>query len=184
VFVNFLKADEIDKMESEFPGGVPVNQIVDVFASRGLSLSAATFRKYVQVGLLPRSRRVGRKGKHQGSQGLYPVEAIRRVNAIKKMMASGLTIEDIKASFVVFTNQIESSQREIFGVLDGLESRIEKRDDSRQTQCEMLSEVRRLKVSARVLFQEVAKVGSAVTARTGNAVSVNQFPKSAVLQNQ
>ena len=46
---------------------------------KGVRLSEATFRKYVQAGLLPRSKRVGRKGKHRGSQGLYPVEAVRRI---------------------------------------------------------------------------------------------------------
>jgi DNA-binding transcriptional MerR regulator len=163
--VTLLGPDEIDKMERDFPSGVPVSQIVEVFVARGVSFSEATFRKYVQAGLLPRSRRVGRKGKHQGSQGLYPIEAVRRVNAIKKMMASGLTLEDIKASFVAFTNQIELSQRELLAVLESFEARIEHHQGSRQVQRELTSEVRRLKVSARVLFQEVARVGSAVTAR-------------------
>ena len=35
-----------------------------------MKFSEATLRKYVQLGLLPRSVRVGRKGKHQGSQGI------------------------------------------------------------------------------------------------------------------
>ena len=47
-------------------------QIVEAFTDAGVRLSEATFRKWVQLGLLPRSRRVGRKGKHQGSLGLYP----------------------------------------------------------------------------------------------------------------
>ena len=34
---------------------------MEIFRPKGVRLSEATFRKYVQAGLLPRSRRVGRK---------------------------------------------------------------------------------------------------------------------------
>nr|AAD42855.1 unknown [Myxococcus xanthus DZF1] len=62
---------------SENAGGLPARAILKIFRPRGGGLSEATLRKYVQAGLLPRSRRVGRKGKHQGSVGLYPEEAVR-----------------------------------------------------------------------------------------------------------
>jgi len=57
--------------------------------------------------LLPRSVRVGRKGKHCGSRGLYPAGVVRRVNQVKSMMARNLTIEDIQRSFVQFKQEIE-----------------------------------------------------------------------------
>src|SRR5512141_2880774 len=85
--------------------GVTSREVVRLFQSRGARLSAATFRKYVQAGLLPRSRRVGRKGKHTGSTGLYPVSVVRRVAVIKRMMAAGYTIEDIRGSFVTVRNR-------------------------------------------------------------------------------
>ena len=73
-------------------------QIVEAFTAGGVKLSEATFRKWVQLGLLPRSRRVGRKGKHQGSLGLYPASVVRQIAAIRLQMAAGLTVEDIARS--------------------------------------------------------------------------------------
>src|SRR5438270_4793057 len=73
------EADESDQLELTYPQGISASQIVDFFAPRGVKLAQATFRKYVQLGLLPRSRRVGEKGKHRGSRGLYPASAIRRI---------------------------------------------------------------------------------------------------------
>src|SRR6476469_7396016 len=92
-------ADDLARIEREFPDGLSTQQVVDLFAQRGESLTEATFRKYVQLGLLPRSVRVGRKGKHRGSQGLYPAHVIRRVNVVKGMMAQDRTIEEIQRSF-------------------------------------------------------------------------------------
>src|SRR5205814_1472585 len=64
------EADEYDALEQQYAQGISAAQIVEFFAPRGVKLAQATFRKYVQLGLLPRSRRVGEKGKHRGSHGL------------------------------------------------------------------------------------------------------------------
>src|SRR6476660_5014710 len=117
--MDYLDPGELARIESEFARGLSAGAIVEIFRPKGVRLSEATFRKYVQAGLLPRSRRVGRKGKHRGSQGLYPVESVRRINAIKKMMAEGLTLEDIKRSFVFFKNHIDQVDRGLTEVLDG-----------------------------------------------------------------
>src|SRR6188508_3837379 len=109
--MDILRSDEIARIEKENAGGLTAKAILEIFAPRGVALSEATFRKYVQAGLLPRSRRVGRKGKHRGSQGLYPVEAVRRINVIKKMMAEGQTLEEIKRSFIFFANHIDQLER-------------------------------------------------------------------------
>ena len=114
-----LRPDEIDRIEREYPHGVPARFIVELFKPRGVALSEATFRKYVQLGLLGRSRRIGRKGKHQGSLGVYPATTVRRVNAIKQMMAAHYTIEDIQRSFLRFTEEIEAQKRGISQLLDG-----------------------------------------------------------------
>jgi hypothetical protein len=116
-----LSERDLDAIEREHPNGLTAAQVVDVFQSRGLKLSEATFRKYVQLGLLPRSRRVGRKGKHQGSMGLYPATAVRRVNAIKRMMAESYTIEEIQRSFLRFKDEIESLERGLKSVFTGFE---------------------------------------------------------------
>jgi hypothetical protein len=75
--------EEFEAIEQAHADGMSVQQIVETFTARGSRLSEATFRKYVQLGLLPRSVRVGRKGKHRGSQGLYPATAVRQIDHIR-----------------------------------------------------------------------------------------------------
>ncbi|HUJ28748.1 MAG TPA: MerR family transcriptional regulator, partial [Myxococcales bacterium] len=103
--------DEFDALEAQNPNGMSAAQIVDFFAPRGVKLAQATFRKYVQLGLLPRSRRVGEKGKHRGSKGLYPAAAVRRIHLIKSLMDEGMTLEDIRRSFVFFRGQLDGVER-------------------------------------------------------------------------
>jgi DNA-binding transcriptional MerR regulator len=116
-----LNEDELQQIEQTAPGGLTSRQIVDVFASRGVRFSEATLRKYVQLGLLPRSVRVGQKGKHQGSKGMYPANVVRRVNLVKGMLAENLTIEEIQRSFIRFKEEIdgiETSLRDLIGNLE------------------------------------------------------------------
>jgi DNA-binding transcriptional MerR regulator len=103
----FIIRSEIARFEREHPRGITCREVVALFESRGGRLSAPTFRKYVQIGLLPRSRRIGRKGKHTGSRGLYPASVVRRVDLIKAMMAEGFTLEDIRDSFVALKHRLE-----------------------------------------------------------------------------
>jgi hypothetical protein len=116
-----LPGRELDAIERAHPEGMSSAQVVEVFRARGVKLSEATFRKYVQLGLLPRSRRVGRKGKHQGSMGLYPSTVVRRVNAIKRMMAESYTIEEIQRSFLRFKDEIEAVERGLKELFVGFE---------------------------------------------------------------
>src|SRR6266508_6832365 len=95
-----LDEREIAEIERTWPDGLTSRQIVDMFETRGVRFSEATLRKYVQLGLLPRSVRVGRKGKHQGSQGMYPASVIRQIQRIKEMMAQDYTIEEIQREFL------------------------------------------------------------------------------------
>lgn len=106
-----LRDDELDEIERSWPQGLTSRQIVDMFETRGIRFSEATLRKYVQLGLLPRSVRVGRKGKHRGSCGLYPANVVRRVNIVKGMMAEDLTIEEIQRSFVRFKDEIDTIEK-------------------------------------------------------------------------
>jgi len=116
-----LAEDELVDIEGRFPKGMSSREIVDVFASRGLRFSEATLRKYVQLGLLPRSVRVGRKGKHCGSRGLYPAEVVRRVNQVKTLMARNLTIEEIQRSFSQFKLEIEGVSKGLRDLIAGFE---------------------------------------------------------------
>ena len=160
-----LEPEELERIERDFAGGLPAREIVEIFRPRGVQLSEATFRKYVQVGLLPRSRRVGRKGKHQGSRGLYPVEAVRRINAIKKMMAEGHTLEDIKRSFLFHKNQIDQLERALSEVFDGLQNQLGERAFGTEYRRTLEAELAALRSRAQDLVRDVGRLGSAVTAR-------------------
>lgn len=159
-----LEPEELERIERDFAGGLPARQILEIFQPRGVQLSEATFRKYVQVGLLPRSRRVGRKGKHQGSRGLYPVESVRRINAIKKMMAEGHTLEDIKRSFLFHKNHIDQLERDLSEMFDGFQEQLEARAFGSEYRRTLEGEMATLKERARELVRDVARLGSAVTA--------------------
>ncbi|MBX3161975.1 MAG: MerR family transcriptional regulator [Deltaproteobacteria bacterium] len=102
-----LTEEELRAIETTYAEGITAVQIVDVFTSRGIKFSEASFRKYVQQGLLPRSKRVGRKGKHRGSLGVYPAKTIRRINSVKRLMVEGYTIEEIQGQFLAYTDLVE-----------------------------------------------------------------------------
>lgn len=119
--VGLLDEEQLAEIERSAPEGVTSRQIVDLFESRGVRFSEATLRKYVQLGLLPRSVRVGRKGKHRGSCGLYPANVIRRVNLVKGMMAQDLTIEQIQRSFVRFKDEIDAIENKLRDLISGFE---------------------------------------------------------------
>lgn len=113
--------DELLRLELTHPDGLSAQAIVEMLAERGVTLAEATFRKYVQLGLLPRSRRVGRKGKHRGSHGLYPASVVARIVAIRQLMEGGLTLEEIQRSSVALANDIESVRGSSDAFLDKLE---------------------------------------------------------------
>ncbi len=112
--------DVLDRLEREHEQGITSAEILDIFAVHGIKFSEATLRKYVQLGLLPRSVRVGRKGKHQGSQGLYPATVVRQIQRIKEMMAQDYTIEEIQREFLFVRGDIEELERTISKVFDAL----------------------------------------------------------------
>ena len=95
------------QLERDFPDGLSSVQILDLCKRHGIALSEATLRKYVQLGLLPRSVRVGEKGKHRGSKGLYPTRMIRRLLLIKEMMAKNVTIEQIQNDFLLLGVEVD-----------------------------------------------------------------------------
>lgn len=163
--MELLQPHEIERIERDYAGGLPAREILEIFRPRGVRLSEATFRKYVQAGLLPRSRRVGRKGKHQGSRGLYPVEAVRRINAIKKMMAEGHTIEDIKRSFLFHKNHIDQLERDLAEVFDGFQEELGERGFGGEHRRKLEAELTVLRRRAQELVRDVSRLGSAVTAR-------------------
>jgi DNA-binding transcriptional MerR regulator len=121
-------AEELERIEREHPEGMSVQQIVEAFAAHGERLTEATFRKYVQLGLLPRSVRVGRKGKHRGSQGLYPSTAVRQIDHIRRLMAQGFTIDEIQKEFLFVRGDIEALGRHLDRVYAAIENALTERE--------------------------------------------------------
>jgi DNA-binding transcriptional MerR regulator len=112
---------ELSELERLYPEGVTTQQVVEILAGRGQRLTEATFRKYVQLGLLPRSVRTGRKGKHKGSQGLYPHSVVRQLEMIRRLMSQGLTIEEIQNDFPFLGGGIDDLHRNLNRLLSGIE---------------------------------------------------------------
>ena len=116
--------DELNALEAEFAEGLSTQQVVDLFARRGERLSEATFRKYVQLGLLPRSVRVGRKGKHRGSQGVYPTTVVRQIDLIRRLMIQGYTIHEIQSEFLFLGGDVDGTARQVSDLLATMERAI------------------------------------------------------------
>lgn len=160
-----LVEEELGEIERQWPNGLTSRQIVDVFTSRGFRFSEATLRKYVQLGLLPRSVRVGRKGKHRGSCGLYPPEVVRRVNQVRAMMAEDFTIEDIQRSFARFKDEIEQIEKGVRELIAGFEREAKGRaiDPDRRTAIE--AEIVVAKQAAGELIRRITGVEASLRAR-------------------
>ncbi len=140
-----IPEEVLDRIEREHAQGITSSDILELFAAHGIKFSEATLRKYVQLGLLPRSVRVGRKGKHQGSQGMYPATVVRQVQRIKEMMAQDYTIEEIQREFLFVRGDIEELERTMAKVFDAL------RDAAKE---------RRSETSGRAIAQDLASAES------------------------
>ncbi|MEZ4446551.1 MAG: hypothetical protein R3B72_46155 [Polyangiaceae bacterium] len=113
----------LKKIEKEHGDGITSADLLAFFAEQDIRFGEATLRKWVQLGLLPRSVRVGQKGKHQGSKGKYPVRVVRQILRIKELMEKNLTIEEIQRQFLFVRGDIEALEQtlsRIFGTLDGM----------------------------------------------------------------
>lgn len=141
----YFDESELEKLEQTHAEGVSLSQIIDLLSTRGIRLSEATFRKYVQLGLLTRSNRVGRKGKHRGSLGLYPPTTVRRLNTIRQMMDAHYTVEEIQRSFLRFTNQLDNVQRQTSTLIGEFENELQTQPLSPQQRKALLLELQTLK---------------------------------------
>ncbi|MBX3192499.1 MAG: hypothetical protein KF819_36245 [Labilithrix sp.] len=108
--------DELEAIERANPEGLSVEAIIGLLSSRSIKLTESTLRKYVQLGLLPRSRRVGLKGGHRGSLGLYPAGVVRRIQRLRTMMES-YTIDEIKQSFLIAAGDVEELEHMLGRIL-------------------------------------------------------------------
>ena len=73
--------------------------------------------------------RVGRKGKHRGSQGLYPPTAVRQIDHIRRLMHQGFTMEEIQKEFLFVRGDIDALSRQLTRVYEAIERAV--REQSR-----------------------------------------------------
>jgi DNA-binding transcriptional MerR regulator len=163
-----LSPGDVARLRRQHAAGITSRDVVRLFESRGARLSESTFRKYVQVGLLPRSRRVGRKGKHTGSTGLYPVEVVHRINLIKRMMAEGMTLEEIRGSFVALRNRLDDVQLGFASLVEELARKAREHPHRR----EMESELGRAEREVRQALRRIERVGGRVATVSRGAEAV------------
>ena len=176
-----LTEAQIREIESANTDGLSSHDLVRVFEDREVSFSEANLRRYVQLGLVPRSRRVGQKGKHLGSHGVYPVRAVRRINTIKKLMGERYTIEEIQAKFLTFKDSIETLDVAIEELVAQFESKLEGETPSPRRD-QLYSELRSIKTAADELLSGVYRLekllvstSAAVRPRGGGAASPTEL---------
>jgi hypothetical protein len=148
----------LKKVEKEHLDGITSVDLLAFFVEQDIRFGEATLRKWVQLGLLPRSVRVGQKGKHQGSKGKYPVRVIRQILRIKELMAKNLTIEDIQRQFLFVRGDIEELEQtieKIFGVLDHL---VAERDEKLASVRAVSADLTKARALARDLTERLERI--------------------------
>jgi DNA-binding transcriptional MerR regulator len=163
-----LSDAELDEIETTYPEGITAVQVVELFTSRDVRFSEASFRKYVQLGLLPRSRRIGRKGKHRGSMGVYPAKTVRRINEIKRLMADGYTIEEIQAQFLRFTDTLETLDEGFTEFFSRLEEEVAEPRFDNQTRRSLTRELKDARQAADDLLARLDDLSRRVAAPRDN----------------
>lgn len=155
----------LERIERERPEGVTSAELLDLLASLGVRFSEATLRKWVQLGLLPRSVRVGRKGKHSGSQGIYPVTIIRQILQIKQMMAANLTIEQIQREVLFVRGDLEELERSLSRIFQALDDAVGKLG-SQPVAYSVAQDVTAARRLAQQLVQKLTDVESRIIGRS------------------
>ena len=130
--MGLLSAAEIKKIEKRHLEGIGSAEVVAIFRDKGQRFSEATLRKYVQLGLLPKSRRVGARGRHRGSSGRYPVTIVRQINDIKRALDVGATLDEIRFGQVGLAGEVETLQRAMDRVIGCFREAITRQEDSRR----------------------------------------------------
>lgn len=142
------------RIEAEYALGISSASILDVLASLGVKFSEATLRKWVQLGLLPRSVRVGTKGKHTGSHGRYPATIVRQIIEIKDLLADGMTIEQVQSEVLFMRGEMQELQRALSNVFVALESVINK-VDSQPLREDVADDLNRARQLAKQMLMEL-----------------------------
>jgi hypothetical protein len=157
----------LKRIEKENLDGITSAALLAFFVDNDIRFGEATLRKWVQLGLLPRSVRIGTKGKHQGSKGIYPVRVIRQILRVKELMAKNLTIEEIQQQFLFVRGDIEQLEQ----TLDKIFSTLETMSEGDGTSVRAVSaEIGRARALAKDLVDKLEKIEGRMTA---DAAGVN-----------
>jgi len=140
------------RFEEGHAGGATLFEMVSFLGRLGIAVSGPTVRKYVQTGLLPRSRRIGAKGKHQGSHGVYPAWCVRRIVEIKRRLGEGSTIEEIAGGSM----PIQADCMQAAELLERIEEKVARQRERRAARGGRLAEMQRLVGEARRLVLDAA----------------------------
>ncbi|MGF1509233.1 MAG: MerR family transcriptional regulator [Myxococcota bacterium] len=140
-----LPSRALNEIEKSNPDGLSSRQILEIFERHGERLSEATLRKYVQLGLLPRSRRVGQKGKHRGSRGIYPVDVVRRVDEIRRAMENGETLETLSRAAQAVRAKLSLVRVAVDESMEAAERDISARDLDRKSRSALKAELNALR---------------------------------------
>jgi hypothetical protein len=151
--------DTLANLERQYASGLTSTELCDVCAAHGIPLSEASLRKYVQLGLLPRSVRVGRKGKHKGSLGLYPPRTIRQLVRVREMMAQSFTIEEIRRDFLFVRTDIEQLEQTLGSIFQALANVLKQRRQDTSTVV-VSREVSQAKKHSRELVTQLSSIES------------------------
>jgi DNA-binding transcriptional MerR regulator len=163
--VDRLDEATLAELERKHEAGISSVEILRLLEEHGVKFSEATLRKYVQLGLLPRSVRVGKKGKHQGSQGMYPAAVIRQILRIKEMMADDLTIEQIQREFLFVRGDIEELERVLGRIFENLAQAAKERARAGSPGRSVTSDLAGARSLARELLHKLESIEARLTAR-------------------
>ena len=114
-------SSELHRLNRDHPNGLTTAEVIGILATHRFHLSEPTFRKYIQLGLLPRSSRVGTTGRNRGSYGRYPVAIIPLIVQIRHLSGTtSLTLEDIRVrlAFGLRMSEVQRADAELFRLLE------------------------------------------------------------------
>jgi len=106
----FFTETELTKIENDekYKSGILFEEVNQILTEKGMILKLPTFKKYINLRLIPGS--IGRKTEGKGSRGLYPPSVIREINFIKYALYSNLDFTKVIESFrTSFLEIIETS---------------------------------------------------------------------------
>ncbi len=144
----------LSSIEGSGKRGLSSQEILGIFEAHGVAFSEATLRKYVQLGLLPRSVRVGEKGKHRGSRGLYPLRVVRQILFIKQLLSENHTISEIQEEFLFLASDLD----ELEGNLETIFAKIGQRTKGERDGRGLGAEVKDTESIGKDLIQRLRRV--------------------------